>query len=74
MAITLGQLLAVGHRNDDVTHGVGTVYFPRKFSHKQWVLHFGCLSSEMKNRPRVDFVGGSSNYGKKILLQCWWYH
>ena len=30
--------LNIGHKSDDVTHGVGTVLFTCKFCHKQWVL------------------------------------
>ena len=34
---------SIGHESDHVTHGVGTVYFPHKFSQEQWVLHFVSL-------------------------------
>ena len=52
------------HESDDVTHGVGTVYFLRKFSHKQWELQFRRLLWG----PWDDFVSGSGIYGKEIFF------
>ena len=53
----------IGHEKDDITHGVGSAYFPRKCSHIQPLLHFGRLLWS----PCVDFVLRNGIYRNEIF-------
>ena len=64
LVIIIRFFIYIEHKNDHITHGVGTIYFPCNFSHN--AMHAYCISNAC---CEVDFVSGSDIYGNKIFLR-----
>jgi len=62
---------SIGHESDYVTHGVGTIYFLRKFSQTMGLL---TISDNFCRVPESIFYLEVKFIERIYFLRFWWYN